>query len=193
MKFSSFISFFVLLVVVPNVASAVTCGGKTCASSGSWVSVGSGIQVRSLGYCVTANSREYCAASAARCMAGYFADTRSGNICEAVTPNAGYAPRCPSSTGPLCFGLSCTKCSDYTGDSKATSVAGTAENSCGCYLAASSTLNEGTNGDFKYTSKCYYTDSTDCATTRPVSVEVTNPGQNSTCPGSAAPGGGTLS
>ena len=191
MKFSSFISFFVLLVVVPNVASAVTCGGKTCASSGSWVSVGSGIQVRSLGYCVTVDGTDYCAASVARCMAGYFADTMSGRVCEGATPNAGYAPRCPSSSGSLCFGLECRKCSDYTGDSNATSVAGSAENSCGCYLA-SSTLNDGTNGKFKYSSNCYYTDSTDCATTRPASVEVTNPGQNSSCPG-IAPGGGTLS
>lgn len=188
MKFSSFISFFVLLVVVPNVASAAKCGGVTCESSGTWVSVGSGIQVRSLGYCVTANGREYCAASAARCMNGYFADLP---VCELETPNAGYAPRCPSSTGVLCFGLSCMKCSDYTNVAKATSVAGTAENSCGCYLA-SSTLNDGTNGKFKYSSNCYYTDSTDCATTRPASVEVTNPGQNLNCPG-IAPGGGSLS
>ena len=191
MKFSSFISFFVLLVVVPNVASAAKCGGKTCAASGSWVTVGDGIQVRSLDYCVTVDGREFCAADAARCMTGYFAGSVSGMVCESVTKGAGYVPRCPSSAGSSCFGLACTKCSTYTGDSNATSVAGSAENSCGCYLAASSTL-DGTNGKFRYSSNCYYMDAADCETTRPVSVEVKNPGQNLLCP-SAVVGGGTVS
>lgn len=39
----------------------------------------------------------------------------------------------------------------------------------------------GTNGNFKYTSTCYYTESTDCATTRPALIEVENPGQNANC------------
>lgn len=181
MKFSSFMSIFALLVVVPSIADAadaVTCGEVTCKSSGTWVYVGSGIEVQSLGYCITVNGGQYCAASAARCRAGYFAGLP---VCESVTPKAGYAPRCPSSGGALCFGISCTKCSSYTGVSNATSDAGTAENSCGCYLAASSTLNEGTNGKFKYSSKCYYSDSADCATTRSALVKVYSPAQNRSC------------
>lgn len=39
----------------------------------------------------------------------------------------------------------------------------------------------GTNGNFKYTSTCYYTDSTDCATIRSALIEVENPGQTSLC------------
>ena len=144
-----------------------------------------------MGYCVTVDGTDYCAASAARCAAGYFAGSRSGRVCESVAKGAGYVPRCPSSSGSLCFGLECTKCSTYTGDSNATSVAGSAENSCGCYLAASSTL-DGTNGKFRYSSNCYYMDAADCETTRPVSVEVKNPGQNVACPSSVI-GGGTVS
>ncbi|MBQ2845501.1 MAG: hypothetical protein IJE79_05810 [Alphaproteobacteria bacterium] len=189
MKFGCFSVIFAVLFVLPSVAGAVTCGGTTCATAGTWVSVGNGIQLRSLGYCVTVNETSYCAASAARCMTGYFAETNQ--TCEAVTGQAGYAPRCPSGSGASCFGLSCTKCSTYTGNSSATSVAGTAENSCGCYLSnsPSSTQYAGTNGNFKYTSKCYYTDATDCATTRSALIEVENPGQTTGCTVS----GGTIS
>lgn len=181
MKFGCFSVIFAVLFVLPNVAGAVTCGGKTCASAGTWTSVGGGIQVRSLGYCVKVNNTSYCAASAARCATGYFAKDWMG--CEVYTSQAGYAPRCPSDAGSSCFGLSCTKCSTHTGNSNATSVAGTAGNSCGCYLSnsPSSTVYAGTSGDFKYTSKCYYTDSTDCATTRSALIEVENPGQNAAC------------
>lgn len=189
MKFGCFSVIFAVLFVLPSVAGAVTCGGTTCATAGTWVSVGGGIQLRSLGYCVTVNETSYCAASAARCITGYFAETNQ--TCETVTGQAGYAPRCPSGSGSLCFGLSCKKCSTYTGNSSATSVAGTAENSCGCYLSnsPSSTQYAGTNGNFKYTSKCYYTDSTDCATTRSALIEVENPGQTTGCTVS----GGTIS
>lgn len=182
MKFGCFLVIFAVLFVLPNVvAGAVTCGGKTCATAGTWRSVGGGIQVRSLGYCVTVNNTSYCAADAARCAGGYFVETN--NRCELYTTQAGYAPRCPSDGGALCFGLVCKSCSTYTGNSSATSVAGTAGNSCGCYLSnsPSSTEYAGTNGIFKYTSKCYYTDATDCATTRSALIEVKNPGQTAEC------------
>ncbi|MFQ6744940.1 MAG: hypothetical protein ACLRFN_03125 [Alphaproteobacteria bacterium] len=183
MKFGCFSVIFAVLFVLPNVAGAVTCGGKTCAAAGTWYTVGGGIQVRSLGYCVAIEGTSYCAADVARCATGYFSGEMTGSLCESYTPQAGYAPRCPTDSGPSCFGLSCIKCSTYTGDSSATSVAGTAENSCGCYLSnsPSSTVYAGTNGNFKYTSTCYYTDSTDCATTRPALIEVENPGQGANC------------
>ena len=167
MKFSSFMSIFALLVVVPNVASAATCGGKTCASSGSWVSVGNGVQVKSADSCRTINGTSYCAATAARCATGYYRSPKVG--CELASTVGNYVPKYDTSSG-TCFSMWCSKCSTDTGHSSATSVAATstttgARNICGCYLSTSSTETyPGENGSFKTTgSKCYYQDETACA------------------------------
>lgn len=187
MKFGCFSVIFAVLFVLPNVAGALTCGGRTCAAAGTWVPVGNGLYVQSAGECDSTGT--YCAASAARCATGYFSSTATGTMCEMATSEAGYAPQCDTTAGS-CFGLFCASCSTYTGNSNATSDAGTAENACGCYLSnsPSSTQYAGTNGEFKYTSKCYYTDATDCATERYAYISAAK--VNGLCSGSV--GGGSV-
>lgn len=150
MLLKSFIYFVGLLVFLPDVASALVCGNYTCAPAGTWVTTLGGTDVKSAGVCRNVDGVPYCAASAIRCSAGYYADESYG--CETTAPTVGYWSQYGS-----CFTLMCNSCTRDTGHSYASSVAGEAQNICSCYMPTQ-VMFYGVNGYYDLTTPCYYSD-----------------------------------
>lgn len=176
MLLKSFIYFVGLLVFLPNVASALVCGNYTCAPAGTWVTTLGGTDVKSAGVCRNVDGVPYCAASAIRCSAGYYANESYG--CETTAPTVGYWSRYGS-----CFTLICNSCMKDTGHSHASSVAGEAQNICSCYLPTQ-VMYQGVNGYYDLTTPCYYT--TVCQENHPAIEYSTSSSGETTGGGSAS-------